>query len=62
MTFAEWIDVTGLDALHNLCGYREGTIRMWKNRNSIPRGVWPDLMMAGLASLRDLLDMEAASK
>jgi len=62
MTFAEWIDQKTPQTLHDVCGYRDGTIRMWKTRNVIPRGVWPDLMTAGLASLTDLLAMEAASK
>lgn len=62
MTFSQWIDRITPQTLHSVCGYRDGTIRMWKTRNIIPRGVWPDLMTAGLASLSELLAMEAASK
>jgi len=61
MTFAEWIDRTTPSTLHNVCGYRDGTIRMWKTRNIIPRGVWPDLMTAGLVGLTDLIEMEKVS-
>lgn len=62
MTFADWIDQKTPQTLHLVAGYREGTIRMWKSRNVIPRGVWPDLMIAGVASLTELLAMEKASK
>lgn len=62
MTFADWIDQKTPQTLHDVFGYRDGTIRMWKNRNIIPRGVWPELMKEGLVTLSDLLAMEAASK
>ena len=62
MTFSEWIDLKTPQTLHDVFGYRDGTIRMWKTRNIIPRGVWPELMKEGMASLTDLLSMEAASK
>lgn len=62
MTFREWIAEKTPHTLHNVCGYRDGTIRMWASRNVIPRGVWPDLMTAGLASLKELMDMEQASR
>ncbi len=62
MTFSEWIDKKTPKTLHDVCGYKDGTIRMWKSRNVIPRGVWPDLMVNGLASLTDLLEMEQASR
>lgn len=58
MTFREWIARTTPKTLHDVCGYRDGTIRMWATRNIIPRGVWPDLMTAGLASLPELMAME----
>ncbi len=62
MTFREWISLKTPQTLHDVCGYRDGTIRMWASRNVIPRGVWPDLMTAGLVSLSDLIEMEKASR
>lgn len=62
MTFREWIAEKGVQTLHDVFGYRDGTIRMWASRNVIPRGVWPDLMVAGFVSLPDLLAMENKSR
>lgn len=62
MTFREWISLKTPQTLHDVCGYRDGTIRMWASRNVIPRGVWPDLMSAGLVSLQDLMAMEKSSR
>jgi hypothetical protein len=62
MTFRDWIAYITPQTLHRVCGYRDGTIRMWATRNVIPRGVWPDIMTAGLASLSELLAMEKASR
>lgn len=62
MTFSDWIDEKTPQTLHNVFGYRDGTIRMWKTRNVIPRGVWPEIMKEGFASLSDLLNMESASQ
>lgn len=61
MTFADWIDQKTPQTLHNVFGYRDGTIRMWKTRNIIPRGVWPEIMKEGMATLSELLRMEAES-
>lgn len=62
MTFREWIAIKTPQTLHVATGYRDGTIRMWSSRNIIPRGVWPEIMQEGLASLGELLAMEKASK
>lgn len=62
MTFREWISLKTPQTLHDVCGYRDGTIRMWASRNVIPRGVWPDLQETGLASLKELMAMETASR
>lgn len=62
MTFREWISLKTPQTLHVATGYRDGTIRMWATRNIIPRGVWPELMSEGLASLGELLAMEKASR
>lgn len=62
MTFREWIAEKTPHYLHDVCGYRDGTIRMWSTRNVIPRGVWPELMAEGLVSLKELLAMEKASR
>lgn len=62
MTFRDWITHKTPQTLHDVLGYREGTIRMWSSRNVIPRGCWPDIQTAGLATLADLLDMERQSK
>lgn len=62
MTFREWIALKTPQTLHVATGYRDGTIRMWSSRNIIPRGVWPEIMQEGLASLGELLAMEKASQ
>lgn len=62
MTFREWIALKTPQTLHVATGYRDGTIRMWASRNIIPRGVWPEIMQEGLASLGELLAMEKASR
>lgn len=62
MTFRDWIAEKTPQTLHNVLGYRDGTIRMWATRNVIPRGVWPEIMAAGFASLKELTDMEKASR
>lgn len=61
MTFSDWIDQKTPQTLHNVFGYRDGTIRMWKTRNIIPRGAWPEIMKEGMATLSELLAMEKAS-
>lgn len=62
MTFRDWIAEKTPQTLHAVLGYRDGTIRMWSTRNVIPRGVWPEIMGAGFASLKELTDMEKASR
>lgn len=62
MTFRDWIAEKTPQTLHSVLGYRDGTIRMWATRNVIPRGVWPEIMGAGFASLKELTDMEKASR
>jgi hypothetical protein len=61
MTFADWIDEKTPKTLHDVFGYRDGTIRMWKTRNIIPRGVWPEIMSEGMATLKELIAMEKAA-
>lgn len=62
MTFRDWIAAKTPQTLHDVCGYREGTIRMWASRNVIPRGVWPELVSEGLTTLDRLIEMEKASR
>lgn len=58
--FRSWISDTTPAHLHTVLGYREGTIRMWASRNSIPRAYWPDIQRAGLLTLDQLIAMERA--
>jgi len=63
VTFSEWIDLKTPQTLHIVLGKGIGAIRMWKHRGIIAREFWPDIMSAfPEIGLRDLLEMEAASK
>ena len=63
MTFSDWIDLKTPQTLSVVLKKKEGTIRMWKTRNSIPRDIWPEIMERfAEIGVRDLRDMEAASK
>ena len=63
MTFSDWIDLKTPQTLSVVLKKKEGTIRMWKTRNSIPRDIWPEIMERfAEIGVRDLRDMESASK
>lgn len=63
MTFHDWIKLKGPQTLALAVGESYGTIRGWSSRNAIPRHIWPVIMIEyPEIGLRDLLNMEAASK
>lgn len=65
MTFRDWIDQKTPKTLGLVLGIEQGTIRVWRHRNVVPRNVWPEIIEAWRTlgtDLNDLLDMEAASK
>lgn len=45
-TPAQLIDAKGAQHIADAIGVKLGTVRVWKNRNSIPRTVWPELIAA----------------
>jgi len=65
MTFQDWIDEKTPQTLHDVLGVPQGTIRVWRHRNVIPRNVWPDILKEWRhlgVDVADLLAMETASK
>lgn len=63
MTFAEFIRAKGLKSISSTLNTPENTIYTWVSRRSIPRAVWPELLLAyPELGLNDLLGMEAAGK
>lgn len=54
-------DLGGYSAVASKAGVSEVTVNVWVHRKSIPRKVWPELMLANprKATLKRLLETES---
>ena len=63
MTFNEWIKTKKIDEMAAALGISQNTIYSWVYRGSVPRNVWPAIVLAyAELGIRDLVAMEDASK
>lgn len=63
MTFAEFIAETGPRKVANRLGRPINTVYSWSHLNRVPRLVWPEIILGfPEIGLRELMEMEAASK
>lgn len=63
MTFNEWIKTKGVEKMAATLGISQNTIYSWVHRGSVPRNVWPAIVLAyAELGIRDLVAMEDASK
>lgn len=62
-SFVQFIDDRGgVTAMARATGYGAGAVALWRHRNKIPRGAWPEIVEAFPdVSLPKLKEIEAAS-
>jgi hypothetical protein len=63
MNAADFIDAKGGPAnIARATGYKPGAVALWRHRKKLPRSAWPEIISAELATLDELMAIEAASE
>lgn len=63
MTFNEWIKSKGIEKVSTALGVPHATTYSWMRRRTIPRAVWPAIVLKfAELGINDLIEMERASE